>query len=375
MARPSKAGGKTSAAKGRTAGSPKGRKSGKTKRRIAPAAIRSKHSSVPAPGKELKEAREQQAATDEILQVIASSPGDLKPVFDAILENATRLCEASHCHVWRFDGGLLHAVAVRGDPWITKWLQEHSPIAPIPGSAGDRIARGENIVHVADRRKEEAYSSDPVFRHLIDTSGVRASLSVSLRREGTLLGMINVYRQEARPFSDRQIALLQNFAAQAVIAIENARLFDEVRAKTRDLTESLQQQTATAEGLQVINSSPGDLVRVFNAMLDKATRLSEAAFGILWTYDGERFQAVAFHNVPAGYVEFLREPQLPSPVVSLGRLARGEAFAHVPDVTAGEYHKRGGLLVRQGLSLGGFRTVLAVPMRKDASLLGAITIY
>ncbi|WP_024519645.1 GAF domain-containing protein [Bradyrhizobium sp. Tv2a-2] len=154
-----------------------------------------------------------------------------------------------------------------------------------------------------------------------------------------------------------------------------ADLQKQVGTLTRELKEANERQTATANVLQVINSSPGDLVPVFDAMLDKATRLSEAAFGILWTYDGERFQAVAFHNVPAGYVEFLREPQLASPVAPLGRVARGEAFAHVPDLAAEEYRERAGLLVRQGLSLGGFRTVLAVPMRKDASLLGAITIY
>jgi two-component system, NtrC family, sensor kinase len=154
-----------------------------------------------------------------------------------------------------------------------------------------------------------------------------------------------------------------------------ADLQKQVGTLARELKEANERQTATVNVLQVINSSSGDLVPVFDAMLDKATRLSEAAFGIFWTYDGERFQAVAFHNVPAGYVEFLREPQLPSPVAPLGRVARGEAFAHVPDLAAEEYHERAGLLVRQGLSLGGFRTVLAVPMRKDASLLGAITIY
>ena len=202
---------------------------------------------------ETREALEQQTATVDILKVIASSPGDLTPVFDAMLENAMRLCEASHCHVWRFDGGLLHAVAVRGDPWFTEWLREHSPLAPIPGSAADRIARGDDIVRVDDRRDEEAYSSDPVFRGFVDASGVRTSLSVALRREGALLGMINVYRQEVRPFSDRQVALLQNFAAQAVVAMENARLFDEIQARTRDLEESLQQQIATANVLKVIS--------------------------------------------------------------------------------------------------------------------------
>jgi two-component system NtrC family sensor kinase len=149
----------------------------------------------------------------------------------------------------------------------------------------------------------------------------------------------------------------------------------ELRARTADYEEALRREAAVAQVLQVINASPGDLAPVFDAMLDKATRLSEAAFGILWTYDGERFQAVAFHDVPPAYVEFLQEPQLASPVAPLGRVAQGEAFAHVADLAADEYQERAGFLVRQGLSLGGFRTVLAVPMRKDASLLGAITIY
>jgi signal transduction histidine kinase/PAS domain-containing protein len=188
-----------------------------------------------------------------------------------------------------------------------------------------------------------------------------------LRDDGAI-GCITLRKADPVAFTQRQVELLETFAAQAVIAIENVRLFTELR-------ESLEQQTATAEVLQVINSSPEDLTPVFDAMLDKATRLSEAAFGILWTYDGERFQAVAFHSVPPAYVEFLKEPQLASPVAPLGRVARGEAFAHVPDLAADEYQERAGFLVRQGLSLGGFRTVLAVPMRKDASFLGAITIY
>ena len=203
---------------------------------------------------------------------------------------------------------------------------------------------------------------------LISEGFFGTGLLVPLRKDWEVLGTFSLARQEVRAFTDKQIALVQTFADQAVIAIENARLITETRA-------ALEQQTATAEVLGVINSSPGDLTPVFDAMLDKATRLSEAAFGILWTYDGERFQAVAFHDVPQAYVEFLQEPQLPSSKAPLGRVARGEAFAHVSDLAAEEYREQTGLLVRQGLSLGGFRTVLAVPMRKDASLLGAITIY
>ena len=218
---------------------------------------------------ERDEALARETASAEVLQVINSSGGDLAPVFDAMLEKAMRLCEASHGHVWRFDGEQLHAVAARGDSGFVEWLREHSPVRPIPGSAADRIAHGERLVHLADRREEDAYRDDPIFRGLVDTSGVRASLSVALRKDETLLGMINVYRQEVRPFTDKQIALLQNFAAQAVIAMENARLINETR-------EALDQQTATAEVLQVINSSPGDPTPVFDAMAEKAVRLCEA---------------------------------------------------------------------------------------------------
>jgi PAS domain S-box-containing protein len=371
MARPSTTGGKTSAAKTRKPSSPKGRKPGKTKRRIAPDAIRSKRSSVSAPGTELKEAREQQAATDEILQVIASSPGDLKPVFDAILKNATRLCEASHCHVWRFDDGLLHAVAVRGDPWFTKWLQEHSPIAPIPGSAADRIARGENIIHVPDRRKEEAYSSDPVFRELVETSGVRASLSVSLRREGTLLGMINVYRQEVRPFSDRQIALLQNFAAQAVIAMENARLFNQVQVWTRDLSESLQQQTATADVLKVISRSAFDLQTVFDALLGSACRLCEADIGtIRYREDSDYRLAATFGFKPEWIDHFSHYSTKPDRGSIFGRTIVDGCTTHIPDVLADPDWQR-----QSAQELIGFRAALGVPLVRDGQTFGVINVF
>ena len=205
---------------------------------------------------DLTEALEQQTATSEVLTVISSSPGDLQPVFDAMLANATRLCEATHGHVWTFDGEQMHAVAVRGDAQFVKWLRDHNPVRPIIGSAAERIVRGERFVHVADRRQEPAYRDDQTFRGLVDASGIRASLSVALRKGETLLGMINVYRQEVRPFTDKQIELVENFAAQAVIAIENARLLNELR-------QSLEEQTATSDVLRVISSSPGELEPVF----------------------------------------------------------------------------------------------------------------
>jgi GAF domain-containing protein len=145
----------------------------------------------------LTEALEQQTATSDVLKVISSSPGDLQPVFDTMLANATRLCEATHGHVWTFDGEQMYAVAVRGDAPFVKWLRDHNPVRPIPGSAAERIVQGERFVHVTDRRQEPAYRDNQTFRGLVDTSGIRASLSVALRKGETLLGMINVSPRSA----------------------------------------------------------------------------------------------------------------------------------------------------------------------------------
>ncbi len=317
---------------------------------------------------ETREALEQQTATAEVLGVINSSPGDLAPVFEAMLTKALHLCEATFGILWNYDGKEYHATALRNVPQAYMDFLRDPPPAD-PQTPLGRIAAGEPFAHIHDMAADGLFEDgSALLKQAVDRGGFRTIVGVPLRKDGKLLGAITIYRKEVRRFADKQIALLQNFAAQAVIAIENARLLGETR-------EALEQQTATAEVLGVINSSPGDLAPVFDAMLDNATRLSQAAFGILWTYDGERFQAVAFHDVPQAYVEFLREPQLPSPVAPLGRVARGEAFAHVSDLATDEYREQAGLLVRQGLSLGGFRTVLAVSMRKDASLLGAITIY
>jgi signal transduction histidine kinase len=313
--------------------------------------------------RERDEVLEQLTATSEVLKIVSSSPHDLSQVFDAMLERATRLCEATHGHVWRFDGGLLHAVAVRGDPQLVEWLWRHNPVAPIPGSAADRVVRGARVDHIADRREEAAYRDNQIFREMVDTGGVRASLVVALRKDETLLGMINVYRQEPRPFTDKQIALVENFAAQVVIAIENTRLLNELR-------ESLQQQTATADVLKVISRSTFDLSAVLNTLVQSAARLCEADMASVPRLKGTIFDQVASYGYSPDFHEFMRRnPILPGRGTAAGRAVAEGKTIHIPDVLADpEYDYAGGQKV------GGFRTLLGVPLMREGAAIGALVL-
>ena len=186
---------------------------------------------------ECDEALRRETATAEVLQVINSSPGDLISVFDAILDKALRLCEATHGHVWRIEGQYAHAVALRGDARFIKSMRQESPTELLSGRPLTRIARGERVVHIPDATKEELYGKHHAFREFIDASGIRSGVMVALRKDEALLGAIVVHRKEVLPFTDKQIALLQNFAAQAVIAMENARLLGELRQRTDEVAE------------------------------------------------------------------------------------------------------------------------------------------
>src|SRR5258706_7969221 len=276
---------------------------------------------------ETREALEQQTATAEVLGVINSSPGDLAPVFEAMLEKALSLCGAAFGGLWTFDGDRYVSTALRGVPSAYAEFLGETTLIPGPGSAPYRFLHGERaVIQNIDLMAEELYrAGDPQRRALVDLGGARTAMQVPLCRDDAVLGVITLYRQEVRPFSDKQIALLQNFAVQAVIAMENARLITETR-------EALEQQTATAEVLQVINSSPGDLTPVFDAILEKALSLCEAAFGILLTYDGEFFHGTASHGLPEAIRPDRRAPFRPGRNNPLWQLAHGAPLAHVPDM-------------------------------------------
>src|SRR5438067_2653647 len=231
---------------------------------------------------ETREALEQQTATAEVLQVINSSPGDLAPVFDAMLDKATRLCDATFGVLWTYDGENMHASAVLGaSPAYSEFLRA-GPHPPSP-IAHQPLLRGVPVVHIPDVSVHEGYRACMALRNaLVDLGGVRTLLAVPLRKDDMLLGVFSIYRDQVRSFTEKQTRLLQSFAAQAVIAMENARLITETQ-------EALDQQTATAEVLGVINSSPGDLNPVFAVILEKALQLCEAKCVIFIPSNGNKF--------------------------------------------------------------------------------------
>src|SRR5262245_61895558 len=228
--------------------------------------------------RQLSEALERQAATDEVLRVIASSPGELEPVFQAMLANAVRICEAKFGVLHRYESGFFYPTATQDiPPALAEFQRQRGAIAPLPGTSLDRLMRTKAVVHFADEMAEQVPGAAARL------GGARSLVGVPMLKEDELIGAFIIYRQEVRPFTDKQIELVKNFAAQAIIAIENTRLLNELR-------ESLQQQTATSEVLGVISRSPGELEPVFNAMLANATRICEAKLGTLVLSEGDELR-------------------------------------------------------------------------------------
>ena len=318
----------------------------------------------------LTETLDQQTATAEVLQVINSSPGDLAPVFDAMLERAIWLCNASFGVLLTYDGECFDVAALHNVPAAYAAFMRNAPPQPGPETAMGRILRGERVVRVDDAKNTEAYlQGDPRRRAFVDLGGARSYVCVGLFAEDKLLGTLGAYREDVRPFSEAEIALLQNFAAQAVIAMENARLITETR-------EALEQQTATAEVLQVINSSPGDLAPVFEAMLRKATSLCEAAYGILWTYDGQRMSPSAVHGAPEIAAALRALGPMPPAPGSLGdRLLHGERVVHILDAENEQSYRAGSPSRRVLVEIGKARTLLGVALRKDDQVVGIFSVY
>jgi GAF domain-containing protein len=326
---------------------------------------------------ERDEALAQSAAMVEVLQVINAAAGDLAPVFDSILAHAMRLCQATFGMLNSYDGEKFSTVAVRGVPDRYGEFRRSNPPAYGPGTPPARLVAGEPFVHVLDMTAEEIYrNGDPNLRAIVDLGGARTVLAVPLLKDGTVAGMFAIYREVVRPFTERQIALLQSFAAQASLALQNARLFDEVEQRTADLSEALDQQTATSEILQVISRSPGELEPVLQVILGNATRICEARFGSVYLCEGDAFRAAAFHNAPAGLVEERRRNPIVRPPAdtALGRVAATRQVAHIHDITKVKSYADGEAFPVVSVATAGFRTIVSVPMLKGDELLGAINI-
>src|SRR6266700_848890 len=322
--------------------------------------------------KELSESLERETATSQVLGVISSSPTDLEPVFEAILANATRLCEASYGTLWLCEGEAVRRVALHGSmPPAFAAEQRHGAVFHVGRRhAMARAIRTRQTVHVADMRAEQSYlDREPVAVAAVELGGIRTLIFVPMVKQNQVVGVIAIYRREVRPFTDRQIALVTSFASQAVIAIENARLLTELRDRTTELSESLDQQTATADVLKVISRSKFELQPVLDTLCESATRLCDGQNTLIFLRDGNTYRLAARFGFSPEFEEYVKQnPVYPDRATVTGRAMLESRVVHVPDVLADPE-----FAYYEGQKIGGQRAVLAVPLMREGNCVGVMS--
>ena len=321
---------------------------------------------VQARTRDLSESLEQQTATSEVLKVISSSPGELEPVFQAMLENATKLCEASYGIMWLREGDAFRSVALHGNlpqAYLEQW-RSGTLFRPGPHVLLFRVAISGQPLQVADLRTDASYlSGDPLPVAAADVAGVRTLFVVPMLRDKKVVGVIGIYRKEVKPFTDKQIELVKNFAAQAVIAIENTRLLNELR-------ESLQQQTATADVLKVISRSTFDLQTVLDTLTASAARLCDADFAFIFQRFGDLFHLAATHGFSGDFIEYQKQNPIPLGRGSLtGRTALERKMVHIPDVLEDPEYTW-----TKSIELAQYRTMLGIPLLREGVPIGVIAL-
>ena len=351
-----------------------GGKAGKVRRPGVPKASRRREANVQL-RRERDEALAREAATSQVLQVISSSPAELKLVFNALLENATRICEATFGHLLLREGSIFRAVAIHSrEGHVDLRRNPMLDVRDNPGTPIERLTQTKQVVHIPDLRNHQSYiQKNERIVPLVETGGARTFVIVPMLKGDELIGGISMYRQEVRPFTDKQIELVKNFAAQAVIAIENARLLNELRQRTDDLTEALEQQTATSDVLRVISSSPTDVQPVFDAIAESAVRLCDGQFSFVVRFDGKVMDFASCCGLSAEGLDAFHSilPMPASEHTAAGRAIVRRAVVEISDVEADPSYGAQG----QGLAKAvNYRSIAAVPLLHEGNPIGAIAV-